>query len=279
MLAGMPGVVDSHVHLLPEGLARAIRSFFDAHHYDTSTFAYPLDHHEVCRRLAADGVTSVWSLPYARRPGTAARLNESMAAAVIALASAPLEVLGGATVHPADEAPAEIVRRAVEDSGARVLKLHCSVGDFAADDRRLDPVWAYVSEIALPVVVHAGHASTGRTTATDIGPIGVVAERWPEVRLIVAHCGYPASEETLDLVAAYPHVYADLTPVVVDLVEVGHRRLTQLSAKILFGSDAPNTALTAGDALGHLRTLGLRGAALDQVTGGTARRLQADIRT
>jgi hypothetical protein len=216
----MPGVVDSHVHLLPPGLGRAIRAFFDADHYDTATFTYPLDHDETCRRLASEGIGTVWSLPYARRAGTADGLNEAMAATVVDQTGGPVEVIGGATVHPGDDDPAGVVRTAVEDLGLRVLKLHCSVGDFTADDPRLDPVWAYVSDIALPVVIHAGHPSTGHTLGADVTPLGTVAGRWPEVRLIVAHCGHPAGAAVLDLLAAHPQLHADLTPVVHELVDV-----------------------------------------------------------
>jgi predicted TIM-barrel fold metal-dependent hydrolase len=274
----VPGVVDSHVHLLPEGLGRAVRAYFDTHHYDTSTFAYPLDHREVCRRLAADGVTTVWSLPYARRPGSAAGLNASMADTVTALADTGMQVIGGATVHPGDDDPAGVVRAGVEELGLRVLKLHCSVGDFRADDARLDPVWAYVSDIALPVVIHAGHPTSGHTEATDIDPIATVAGRWPEVRLIVAHCGHPAGEAVLDLLEAHDHVHADLTPVVFDPVEVDLSRVAALSERILFGSDAPNTGFTAGRALALLDPLVVGSPAWTDVTGGTARRLQAAIR-
>jgi predicted TIM-barrel fold metal-dependent hydrolase len=134
-----------------------------------------------------------------------------------------------------------------------------------------------VSEIALPVVIHAGHPTTGHTEGADVAPLGVVADRWPEVRLIVAHCGHPAGAAVLDLVAAHPQVYADLTPVVHELVEVDRARLAELAGKILFGSDAPNTGVTAGQALAHLD--GLDPVARAEITGGTARRLQAAIRT
>jgi predicted TIM-barrel fold metal-dependent hydrolase len=278
-VAGVPGVVDSHVHLLPDGLGRAVRAYFDTHHYDTSTFAYPLDHGEVCRRLAADGVSTVWSLPYARRPGSAAGLNASMAATVTALADAEVQVIGGATVHPGDEDPAGVVRAGVETLGLRVLKLHCSVGDFSADDPRLDPVWAYVSDIALPVVIHAGHPTSGHTDAADIAPLGVVAGRWPEVRLIVAHFGHPAGGAVLDLLEAHDQVHADLTPVVFDPVEVDLGRVAALSGRVLFGSDAPNTGFTAAQALAHLDPLGVGSPAWSDITGGTARRLQAEIRS
>ena len=95
-------MVDAHVHLLPPRLQAAIRGFFDRHGIDSGRFAYPADHGEVCDRLAAEGISEVWSLPYARRPGSAAELNASMAALAAARRGGPVRVIGGCTVHPGD---------------------------------------------------------------------------------------------------------------------------------------------------------------------------------
>ena len=87
----------------------------------------------------------------------------------------------------------------MEDLGLRVLKLHCSVGDFAADDRRLDPVWEYVSAVALPVVLHAGHAPDGHTEAAELAPVApwpaatrrrASSSRTAATRPATARCGW-----------------------------------------------------------------------------------------
>ena len=131
-----PPVVDAHTHLLPGRLAEKVRAFFAP---IAGQLVYPLDHGIVRERLAGEGIDEIWNLPYAHKPGVADGLNES--SRVIAAQPGPLTVVGGATVHPGDDRPADIVRRAVEELGLRVLKLHCSVGDFDADDPGLDDVW------------------------------------------------------------------------------------------------------------------------------------------
>ena len=68
------------------------------------------------------------------------------------------------------------------------LKLHCSVGHYEADDPRLDGVWALAARRGVPVVVHAGHATDGRTSGHEVAPIDRVAARHPGVALIIAHC-------------------------------------------------------------------------------------------
>lgn len=270
--------VDCHTHLLPERLAQAVRGFF-ARHLDLVTWAYPSDHDEVCARLAAEGIEEAWSLPYAHKPGVAESLNESMAEIVATQADGPVRIIGGATTHPGEDDPATVVRRAVEDLGARVLKLHCSVGDFAPDDPRLDPVWAYTSSIALPTVVHAGHAISGHTHADELTPIATTAQRWPDARIIIAHCGHQAAGAALDLVAGHREVYADLTPVVADPVVVDPGAVAAVGHKVLFGSDAPNTFLTVTESLDWVHAMKLGPEIFAAVTGGNARRLQAQILT
>jgi hypothetical protein len=272
-------VVDAHVHLLPPRLQAAIRGFFDHHGIDSGRFAYPADHGEICDRLAAEGISEVWSLPYARRPGSAADLNASMAGLAAARRGGPVRVVGGCTVHPGDDQPVTLLRSAVEDLGLRVLKLHCSVGDFSPDDPRLDPVWGYAAEIALPVVLHAGHAPDGHTGEAELEPVAEVARRHPGARVIIAHCGHTASQAALRLVAGHEQVYADLTPVIHHPVRVPAAQLTALAGKLLFGSDAPNTGLTVTQLLDGLDGPGLPPATWAALTGGTARRLVGDVRS
>ncbi|HEY2127402.1 MAG TPA: amidohydrolase family protein [Streptosporangiaceae bacterium] len=273
-------VVDAHVHLLPPRLQAAIRDFFFARGFPGDGFAYPADPAEVCDRLAAEGITEAWSLPYARRPGSAGDLNQAMARFAAAHADGAVKVIGGCTVHPADDRPADLVRAAVQDLGLRVLKLHCSVGDFAPDDRRLDPVWEYVSAVALPVVLHAGHAPDGQTEAAELAPVATVARRHPEARIIIAHCGHAASDVALRLVAEHPWVHADLTPVLHQPVRPAPAALAAVAGKVLFGSDAPNTGLTVSGLLAGLGGAdgGISAEARAAITGGTAQRLIAGVR-
>jgi len=271
-------VVDAHVHLLPPRLQAAIRGFFHRYGIDSRRFAYPADAAAVCDRLAVEGVSELWSLPYARRPGSAVDLNKSMASLAAARRGGPVRVIGGCTVHPGDDQPLTVLRSAVEDMGLRVLKLHCSVGDFTPDDRRLDPVWAFAAEVALPVVLHAGHAADGQTGGAELEPVAEVARRHPGARVIIAHCGHPASEAALRLVAGHENVYADLTPVLHQPVQPAAAQLTTLAGKVLFGSDAPNTGLTVTQLLDGLAGPDLPDQAWAALTGGAARRLISEVR-
>ena len=267
-------MIDSHVHLLPDRLAAKIRAFFDQG--APSRMAYPIDHGFVLDRLSEAGITTVWSLPYAHKPSVADGMNESLRE--IARTSHSVTIINGSTVHPHDDDPLVVVRRAVEDHHSKVLKLHCSVGDFAIDNPLLDPVWEYVSEHRLPVVIHAGHHENGFTETDELDPIELVAQRFPEAVLIIAHCGHRAAAQALDIIERNTNVYADLTPVVFEPVALPIGRAQHLHTKLLFGTDAPNTAVTAESALEHLRSQDLTLEAWQAITHDNAERLTSAVR-
>ena len=267
-------IVDSHVHLLPGRLGAKVRSLFtDVGGYE---LAYAAEHAAVCEQLSAEGVSRIWTLPYAHKPGVAGGLNE--AATATAASDLAVDVVAGATVHPLDDDPVAVVRRAVEDGGARVLKLHCSVGDFGPLDPGLAAVWHYVEELRLPVVVHAGRAPTGVSAAHDLEPLDELARRHPEARVIIAHCGHDQEERALRILDAHPNVHADLTPVVNRLVQIAPDDAARFADRLLFGTDAPNTELTAATCRSHVESFGLAEEAAAAVLGGNARRLVADVR-
>jgi uncharacterized protein len=246
-------VVDCHVHLLPGRLGEKVREFFDAH--ITGALAYPNDHGAVLDALAAAGVTEAWHLPYAHKPGVATGLNVASAALVSTWRSHPVSLVGGIAVHPGDESPARLVADAVDIHGLRVVKLHCSVGGFEVDDARLEPVWDLVATRGVPVVVHAGHDVSGETRAGELDGIDRIAARFPAAPIVIAHAAHPDTAAAVALVERHDNVYVDLTPRVVDLVDVSEDVLERLCERVLFGSDLPNTQVTIERNLSRLATL------------------------
>jgi uncharacterized protein len=270
-------VVDSHVHLLPEPLDRRVRELFDQ--FGPGRVVYPLAAEAVLEQLHAEGVTTAWLLPYAHRPGVATWMNEATAALRQRLDGAPVALVAGATVHPGDDDPGDIVSQAVVDLGARVLKLHCAVGGFDLADPRLEAVWERCVFHRLPVVVHAGHDHFGHTATVDLGGLPEVAARHDQLRLIVAHLGHPATRDVVEVMDRHPNVYADLTPVVAAPVEVTATDLARLGERLLFGSDAPNTGIRVASLLTRLREAGLDDATYGSITSGNASRLVDAVRT
>jgi predicted TIM-barrel fold metal-dependent hydrolase len=264
-------LVDAHVHLLPERLASKIRRFFEMSH--SPRLIYPHEPGAARAALAAAGVERCWSLPYAHKAGVAAGLNAWMAAT---WGRDPF-VVPGATVHPDDDVAA-VVREAVEGLGLHVFKIHCSVGAFAADDPRLDPLWTLASETSCPVVVHGGSAPEGTATADEVAAVGRAADRFPDARIIVAHFGAPAVERVAELIRRTRSVYADLTPMVATPVKPGRTLLAGIERRVLFGSDTPTVGVTIESSIERVRRLGLSSDDERAILGGTAEALLAGTR-
>lgn len=272
------GTVDTHVHLLPGRLGEKVRAYFAAGEAaGRFTLPYPAGHEGVLAALCAEGVSEVWTLPYAHRRGVAEWLNASTAAMLSEFPPGGVKVLGGLTVHPDDDDPAGVIARAVEKHGLRVLKLHCSVGGFDADDPRLVPALACAEEHRLPTVIHLGRSSGGLTEPGELAAIDTVCARHPDLPVVLAHFGHhsaPAAAFLFDR----PNFHADLTPVVTEPPAVPRGLMAARADRILFGSDAPNTAITVTDHLAWLGSYGLDEESWLRITGGNARRLAAAVR-
>ena len=262
-------LVDTHCHIMPDRLALAIRRFFDEG-MGWGRLAYPnVLKDDIVRAEREAGIDRFWALPYAHKAGVAEPLNEWMATALADVEGA----IPAATFHPDDPDVSALVTRAFEVLGLRVAKLHCSVGNFDADDPRLEPLWCAAEARRIPVVVHAGHGVDGRTHAHELAPIDRVATAHPELRLVIAHAAQPDVAAALDLMERHPSLLADLTsahewayPLPIDRFEPLHERL-------LFGSDCPNTIRRIGESMEGLRRLGLSARAVRAIAGENAIRL------
>jgi uncharacterized protein len=252
---------DAHTHLLPDRLALAIRSFVSR---VEPVLAYPPTADEARAALVQAGVQRCLSLPYAHKGGIAAALNRDLAER---WRGDPM-VIAGATVHPDDDVAA-VVAEACEGLGARVFKIHCSVGRYEPDDRRLDPLYAR----ELPVVIHVGHAIDGSTAAGEPGRVVEVARRWPRTPLVIAHFGAPEVEAAEAVMRACPNVHADLAPILREMPRLTRALIRGLEERILFGSDVPTVKVRLEDGLQQVRDLHLGAGAEAAILGGNAARL------
>lgn len=267
-------VVDAHVHLLPGRLGEKVRAFFTAgESRGAFSLAYPADHRAVVDQLSREGIDEIWCLPYSHKAGIAEGLNQATAGIVGTFGSHTLSLVGGATVHPTDASPGDVVERAVTVHGLRVLKLHCSVGDFAVDDPRLDGAYRAATAFRMPVVIHLGHAVNGLTEADEIESISRLCAAHPDLPVVLAHFGHHSAHVAHALFARHPNFHADLTPVVTAAPEVTAEMLGENHDRILFGTDAPNTAVSATEHMEWVRSFGLRDDELAAVLGGNAKRL------
>ncbi|WP_166533701.1 amidohydrolase family protein [Blastococcus xanthinilyticus] len=240
---GLPGLVDVHVHFLPERVQAKVWQYFEAAgtHYGADwPVAYALPEDERLAVLERLGVRAFPTLPYPHKPGMAAWLNDWSAG----FADGRPRVLQSATFFPEPEAPAYVAEAL--DRGARVFKVHVQVGGFDPRHPLLDPVWARLEETGTPVVIHCGSGPL-RGEHTGPAPMAGLLERHPRLQLVIAHLGMPEYREFLDLADRYERVHLDTTMFATDFTErlmpfdpADRPRLAALRDKIVLGSDFPS---------------------------------------
>jgi hypothetical protein len=256
---GLPGIVDVHVHFLPERVLAKVWAYFDALGEDAWPIVYREDDATRLARLRRWGVRAFPSLSYAHKPGMAEWLNGWSAG----FAAATPECLRSATFFP-EPGVDRYVAEALE-GGARIFKAHLQVGAYDPREPVLRPVWRRLAAARVPVVVHAG-SGPEPGPFTGPGPFGEVLAANPELPAIVAHMGMPEYAAFLDLALRYPEVRLDTTMAFTDFVErdpgtAYPRELLEVLAanpgKVLLGTDFPNIPYAYAHQLAALARLGL----------------------
>ena len=135
-------------------------------------------------------------------------------------------------------------------AGARGLKLHPPLQQFAANDRLAYPLYEVFAEAGLPVLFHTGHSGIGTGMPGGGGirlkygnPMDIddVAVDFPTLPIIMAHPSFPWQDEAISVCLHKPTVYIVLSgwsPKYFSqtLIQYANGRLRD---KIMFGSDFP----------------------------------------
>lgn len=240
---GLDGLVDLHLHFLPERMLAKVWAYFDGMAERTG-YPWPVWY----RRTESDrlallesfGVLRFAPLVYPHKPDMAEWLNGW----ALEFAERVPAAVPTATFYPEPSA-ASYVDKALRN-GVRCFKAHVQVGAYDPREELLEPVWGALAEAGVPVVVHAGHGpERGRFTGLDV--FAEVLRRHPPLVAVLAHAGMPEYEAALDLVERYPRVYLDTTMVGVPFTENVRRlpadwaaRLVAIADRVALGTDFPN---------------------------------------
>jgi uncharacterized protein len=274
---GLPGLIDVHTHFMPDAVLRKVWAHFDRRRNPDGTPAWPIryQHAEPARlaMLRTMAVRRFTSLAYAHKPGMAAWLNRWCAG----FAARNADCAHSATFFPEDGVD-RYVAEAVE-AGARVFKIHLQVGAFDPRDCRLEPVWARLDRLAVPVVIHAGSGpEPGAFTGPQ--PTANLLRRHTGLVLVIAHAGAPEYEEFLDLALRHEHVMLDTTMAFTDFFDAlaprppGYdERVAAHPERFVLGTDFPNIPYAYAHQLGALVRLGVDHAWLRAVCWDNGRRL------
>jgi uncharacterized protein len=273
---GLPGLVDVHVHFMPERVLAKVWAYFDGAESRLGK-AWPITYRvgegERLATLDALGVLAFPSLVYPHKPDMAEWLNGWAAD----FAARVPRCLRTATFFPEPSA-AGYVAAAIE-GGARMFKAHVQVGGYDPRDPLLEPVWGALEDSGVPLILHAG---SGPMPGRFTGPAAVsdVLRRHPRLRLVIAHMGAPEYAEFVDLAERYDGVHLDTTMAFTDYLDdvapyprALLPRLAALGDKVLLGSDFPNIPYAYAHQIEALVELGLGDDWLRAVLCGNATRL------
>lgn len=183
----------------------------------------------------------------------------------------PARLMGFLSVDPTEPGWEYELQQGHKELGMVGIKLLPMYAGFRPDDVRLDPLWQYATKHSLPVLLHTGTTFIAQAPLECTLPrhIDVVATRFPEVKIIMAHLGHPYEGECIVTARKHPNVFTDISAL--------HYRPWQfynslmlvqeygIWEKLLFGTDYPFTTVDA--TLAGLRSLNqmLEGSALPRL--------------
>lgn len=172
--------------------------------------------------------------------------NDDVAAYV---SSHPDRVVGFAGVDPSNpkEASNEL-RRARNELGLQGINVAPAAQDFHPCDSRAMLLYAEAAEHGMPVLFHTGPFLAPETKLEYAHPmlLDAVARDLPNLKIVVAHLGFPWVDETLTLLMKHPNVYAEISWIVRDQWHAYRALLTAMHMgvidKLLFGSGFPTAS-------------------------------------
>ena len=257
---GLPGLIDIHVHFMPEAVMRAVWRYFDnaVEHYGLE---WPVHYRgsdaERVSALNALGVRAFPALLYPHKAGMA----ESLSRWARDFAARTPGCVPTGTFYPEPSAP-RYVAEALQ-AGTRIFKAHIQVGGYDPREEVLRPVWGMLADAATPVVVHCGNGPLPGAH-TGHGPFGEVLAQHPHLTAVIAHLGAPEYAEHIALAERYPNVHLDTTMVatpymnrLAPLPDTVVARMAGLGERIVFGTDFPNIPYAYAEQVAALERLNL----------------------
>jgi uncharacterized protein len=106
------------------------------------------------------------------------------------------------------------LKRAVEKLGMRGLKVHSSANSVYLNDRGLMfPIYDYCQEAGIPVLFHTGTTGLGDTEIKYSKPelLDEVCQRFPDLKVVMAHFGWPWHDVTMAIALRNPNVFVDVS--------------------------------------------------------------------
>ncbi len=228
-------IVDVHVHIFPDRFFDRIWKYFEKHYWPVAYKKYAHDLAKILRTR----VSRYTTLCYAHKPSVARELNEF----VLNYAQKHPEAIPVGTFHLEDKDLESYVEEAVS-RGIKGFKVHLEVQNFDPAHPRLRYVYKLMAEAGCVLHIHSARTPVP-CEWTGVAHFRRVVKMAPDLKIVVAHGGYPEFEEYLILARDHP-VYFDLAmvgvdfPLIWDIPETQIETIARFPDKFAFGSDFPN---------------------------------------
>jgi predicted TIM-barrel fold metal-dependent hydrolase len=276
------GLVDVHVHpptkefLIDAGgvhAAAAARKF--GHDIKLTTFEEMLEEYSGC------GVEKVVLFAWdAETTSHRPRVSNEFVSKVVD--RYPGRIVGFASVDPHKEHAVKVLEYAIRQLRLSGLKLHPQVQAFEPNDPRYYPIYSKCLELNIPITFHTGSTNWGaglegggRVKLHYSNPMLLddVAADFPELKIIMAHPGWPWQDEQLAIATHKENVYVDLSgwspkyfqPLLVTYMT------KMIPHKFMFGTDYP--MLSPKRWLRDFEALNLNSDVRRMILGENARKL------
>lgn len=193
----------------------------------------------------------------------------------------PDRFIGFASVDPFREDVLEVLDYAFKDLGLMGLKLNPSKQRFYPYDPKLKLIYEKCIEYNKPIIFHAGMSWEPKAPSRYSHPLNFedVADEYPELRICLAHFGWPWIRETIMLMIKHPNVYTDTSMLYLDsprdfMEFIFTREMTSLTMdrnfndQIMFGSNGPR--FRAFKLKSALENIEMRESTREKLFGGNA---------
>lgn len=149
----------------------------------------------------------------------------------------PRRVIGAVWLNPYEGKKAlEELNRAVHEWGFKGIKLHPLIHAYLPNDPLVYPIMEEAQKLEVPVFIHSGHPPFSLPWS-----IGELAEKFPEVRIVMIHMGHGHGvyiQAAIDTARRYRNLYLETSGMPM------HTKIREAyqvvgATRVLYGSDIP----------------------------------------
>ena len=180
-------------------------------------------------------------------------------------------LLPGVLINPTLGATAVAEAQRCVAAGARTLKLMASAHKYIIDAPCVDPVMDAARSLGVPVTIHSGSPESGCSPSA----IGALAERHPDVVILMDHMGYREwIPLALAAAQAHPNLYLGTTLIAAaepSFVRDPIRQGVIGAERVVFGSNSPSGIAIHG--VQGIRRVGFSEEEETAILGGNFRRI------